>query len=128
MDIYAKKKEVIEMSLEYAVRGHKAVRPSSVYLSLTSYSAHPDNYASGHKITIYVDGKEILSADGVDRYAGKDFLRSSSESYAIPRIAYSDFEKMSKAKKIAVAIGSTKIELSDDAVKGVSDLMKTIEN
>ena len=128
LDIYERKQEVIDLTLQYAVRGRKASKPDFVSLYLTSYSAHPEKYIKDHKITIFVDGQELLSEIGIDRYVNLEFLRSSSESYAIPRISYSDFEKMANAKRISITIGATKIDLKKGDGRLVKDLEKTIED
>ena len=127
-DIYEKKKEVVGMSLEYVVKGRKAIRPAFIYLSLTSYSPHPTKYSENHKITIYVDGKELVSESGLDRYVDLPFLRSSSESYAIPRISYSDFEKMAGSERVSIKIGATKIDLKQDDLQALKDLRSIMED
>jgi hypothetical protein len=128
MDIYEKKKEVVGMSLKYWVTGPKATAPDFLFFSLTSYSAHPDKYTKNHTITIFVDGQELLSELGLDQYVNLPFLRSSSESFAIPRISYSNFEKMVSAKSISIQIGETKIDLKKEDMQVVKDLKKTIED
>lgn len=128
MDIYEKKKEVIAMTLEFVVKGRKVTKPEFLSLSLTSYSARPVKYASNHKITIIVDGIELLSETGVDRYVNTPFLRSSSESYGIARLPYKDFETMAKSKRIAIQIGETKIDLKDEDVQALKDLKTLIDD
>ncbi|MFT3745271.1 MAG: hypothetical protein QM785_13380 [Pyrinomonadaceae bacterium] len=128
IDVYDKKKEVIGMTLRYAVKGSKASRPDFFSLTLTSYSAKPDKYTKNHLIKLIVEGREILSEIGIDQYVNLPFLRGSSESYAIPRFSYSYFEEIAGAKNVSIQIGGNVIGLKKDDLQAFKDLKSTFEN
>ncbi len=92
------------------------VTPQSAYLELTSYSPIRSKHEHDNKLTIYINGSLLISK--------KMEMRSSigiGEIFWL-EIPYSDFLKVTNARKATIQFGETNIELNSEAIEALNNL------
>lgn len=109
--------DVLDMGVFYYAP--KRIIPTSVHLKLRSFSTIPSKYKTNHKLTIYLDDKPLLSADAE---VGNSIV--IAEQFYL-EIKYTDFLKLTEAKKITVQFGETKIKLKPADIEALNDLNLT---
>lgn len=93
--------------------------PEDVGIEITSYSTLPFKYAKDHKLTISADGLHLVEGD-------TEVLSSTSigERFRL-RMRYSDLVVLAGAKKVALKLGSTNVELSPEVIRALQALIES---
>ena len=110
-------KDSLTMKIGYYAPGK--IMPTSVQLDLKSFSTTPSKYKENHKLTIYLDGKPLLSKD-----ASAISSIVIAEIFSL-EIEYADFLKFTEAKQITIQLGETKIKLKSEDIEALNELNKT---
>jgi len=122
------RRDAISLSMGFWVMGKKATEPKILDLALTTYTFNVRSlkYHDNHKLTIRVDGKQVISSDTVEEFS--DFDEGVAfEGFELKGIKYEDFLKIIKGKLIMFQLGETEMFLSQDAIQALNDLNNTIE-
>lgn len=126
-DIY-RKKDVVVLMVEYDTEGTRALKPGLLKFRVTIYYGADSKFRNDHKLSIYLDNKQMLSGELIPRSDLQGASKITTTGYLeLPEFRYKHLLKMTKATKITFTIGENKIELKPDHIQAFSDLNNTIE-
>jgi hypothetical protein len=117
--------DAIKGRIGFEVAGSHPIEPKSVYLSITTSSSGRSKYGEVEILTIFVDGKVLLSGDLKHLYTWASSFTVKTFTFA--PIPYRDFLKIIEAEKVTFQIGETKADLAPKELQRLKDLNAIIE-
>jgi|GEM_PF-3968670 len=125
-DVY-KDQDVITLTLNFQLPGNVFKRPETVSVSITTKSTDT-KYTVNHKLKLLADAKVIVDTETNVKMARREGTKYATEIFEFNNLGFKQLEKLSKAKKVVMQLGDTKLVLGDEQRNALRDFYNLVKN